>query len=62
VRVEDEVGELAAAFNDMAGALQAKEAMNRRLLKRLLAVSEEERKRVTHELNDQTAQALCKLL
>ena len=62
VRAKDEVGELAAAFNDMAAALQAKEAMNRRLLKRLLAVSEEERKRVTHELNDQTAQALCSLV
>ena len=62
VRAKDEVGELAAAFNDMTVALQAKEAMNRQLLKRLLALGEEERKRVTHELNDQTVQALCSLV
>jgi signal transduction histidine kinase len=62
VRAKDEVGELAAAFNDMTVELQAKEAVNRQLLKRILAVGEEERKRVTHELNDQTAQALCSLV
>jgi len=62
VRANDEVGALAAAFNDMTVALQAKEAMNRRLLKRLLSLGEEERKRVTHELNDQTAQALSSLV
>jgi signal transduction histidine kinase len=62
VRAKDEVGELAAAFNDMTVALQAKEAMNRRLLKRLLAVDEEQRRHVTHELNDQTTQALCSLV
>ena len=62
VRAKDEVGELAAAFNDLTAALQAKADMNRRLLKRLLAVGEEERKRVTHELNDQTEQALFSLM
>ncbi len=62
VRAKDEVGELAEAFNDMTVALQAKEALNRRLLKRLLALGEEERKRVTHELNDQTVQSLCSLV
>ena len=62
VRAKDEVGELAAAFNDMTVALQAKEALNRRLLKRLLAVGEAERKHVTHELNEQTLQGLCSLV
>jgi two-component system sensor histidine kinase UhpB len=62
VRAKDEVGALAAAFNDMTVALQAKEAVNRRLLKRLLAVGEEERKRVTHELNGQTVQSLSSLV
>ena len=62
VRAKDEVGELAAAFNGLTAALQAKADMNRRLLKRLLAIGEEERKRVTHELNDQTEQALFSLM
>jgi signal transduction histidine kinase len=59
VRAKDEVGELAAAFNEMAAALQQKELLNRRLFNRLLTVGEQERVRVTHELNEQTAQALC---
>ncbi len=62
VRAKDELGDLAVAFNDMTAALQVKEATNQRLLKRLLVVSEEERKRFAHELNEQTGQALCSLV
>ena len=71
----DEVGRLAATFNRMADGLQAreqeaarlygelaqKEATLAQLLHRVIAVQEEERKRIARELHDDFAQTLTAL-
>jgi signal transduction histidine kinase len=62
VRARDEVGELAAAFNEMLGALQEKAALNRQLLRKSISAAEEERKRVVGELQGRTGQALTSMI
>jgi signal transduction histidine kinase len=62
VRARDEVGELAVAFNEMTTALQEKEAMRQRLLRRAIEAGEAERKRLARELHDQTGQSLASLI
>lgn len=71
----DEIGCLAAAFNDMADGLQAKEeetarlyhelqqkeAARAQLLHEVIRVQEEERKRIARELHDDLAQTLTAL-
>jgi signal transduction histidine kinase len=71
----DEIGQVAAAFNDMAQGLQAKEqettqlyqelqrkeTARAQLLQRIIAVQEEERKRIARELHDDFAQTLTAL-
>lgn len=62
VRIADEVGVLAAAFNDMARALQRNEAVRAQLVRKLIAATEEERQRVARELHDHMGQALASLI
>lgn len=62
VRSRDDIGELAAAFNEMAGALENKEKSRQLLARQVMAAEEDERKRVARELHDQTGQALTSLI
>jgi signal transduction histidine kinase len=58
VRANDEVGELATAFNEMTEAIEQKEAAREHLLRQVIRTGEDERKRIARELHDQTGQAL----
>jgi signal transduction histidine kinase len=54
----DEIGQLAATFNDMAVRLAERDASLRQLSKRLLSVQEQERVRIAREVHDELGQAL----
>ncbi|MCB0084289.1 MAG: HAMP domain-containing protein, partial [Caldilineaceae bacterium] len=66
---DDEIGQLADAFNRMIGELQisqetvaAKEAARSHLLSRLIEAQEDERKRIARDLHDDVGQALTSTL
>ncbi|SMF92052.1 Signal transduction histidine kinase [Paenibacillus uliginis N3/975] len=72
----DEVGRLGSAFNEMADKLinsnaevelllrelQAKEHLRDKLILKLLSAQEDEKKRISRELHDETSQALASLM
>jgi signal transduction histidine kinase len=66
---EDEIGELAEAFNAMTAELartdelrRDREELRRQLLERVIATQEDERKRIARELHDSTSQNLTSLM
>ncbi len=54
----DEIGQLAASFNDMAARVAERDAALRQLSKRMLSVQEQERVRIAREVHDELGQAL----
>ena len=66
---QDEVGDLIEAFNAMLRQLQQadidrqeKEQIRKEFLQRIISIQEQERKKVSRELHDQTGQALASIM
>lgn len=59
---DDEIGRLAQAMNSMSHSLQLAEEERKRLLQHLITVQENERKRISLELHDESGQALTAIM
>lgn len=59
---DDEFGKLTTAMNTMAAHLEKSELERKRLLEHLLTAQEDERKRISLELHDESGQALTALM
>jgi signal transduction histidine kinase len=57
-RRNDEIGQLATSFNDMATRVAERDASLRHLSKRMLSIQEQERVRIAREVHDELGQAL----
>ncbi|HWR44225.1 HAMP domain-containing sensor histidine kinase [Sporomusa sp.] len=58
----DELGKLTTAINTMTASLKKSEAERQSLLNHLITAQEDERKRISRELHDETSQALTALI
>lgn len=58
----DEIGILTAAINHMITSLKKNEVERQSLLNRIITIQEDERKRISRELHDETGQALTALI
>lgn len=54
----DEIGQLATSFNDMAARVAERDASLRQLSRRMLSIQEQERVRIAREVHDELGQAL----
>jgi signal transduction histidine kinase len=59
---KDEIGSLGNTFKEMSEELKRKESMRKHLLARIIDTQENERKRISRELHDDTGQALTSLM
>lgn len=57
-----EIGKLALTFNEMTTGLVSANREKERLLQKLITAQEDERKRISRELHDETSQALTSLM
>jgi signal transduction histidine kinase len=60
--LNDEIGNLGRAFNEMSDELKQTEKTRQRLLANVISAQENERKRISRDLHDQTGQSITSVL